>query len=298
METLRLANLTIELVDDPARTLSEERKKKIVDECIPVARDAFRNEGVTEADIIKHALEVPTGIYVSDQAEKIIAFTSSVVEELAGRKILYLEGTAVQQRNSGLYGLLTGLRILLGVEQDPAADWMLSTRTQSPIVFRNIALKYRLYPVVNSEPPSEIAKFATSFAAVVRDKYSEFAASEFRFDEGTLVQHRAYGRRDETTGQESGFCMYGDIDGEDFPWCDVENCSEEYRPVHAAINAFFRDDSRINVRDGDAVLIMGRLDNQVKQLAKHEVEKSFQKVSPSDVEIREFLAARFSRLIS
>jgi hypothetical protein len=263
METFFVGSLTVEIVEEPARSLPAARKAEIVRECIPVARRAFRNEGVLASDIIGHALKVPAAIFVRDNDRRIVAFSSAVTEQLGGHTILYLEGTAVEPeyQAAGLYGLLNGLRILHGVEKEPNADWLLSTRTQSPVVFRNMVKNYGLSPHPEYGADEDFKDAARDFAKVVWAKYSDFVSNEFLYDVDTQVQRRAYGKIDKETKKEQGFCMYGD----DIPWCDEKTFTGAALDLHRAINSFFKDGSKIDLSNGDAVVLLGRLDVKAAQ---------------------------------
>lgn len=242
METFQLGKFTIELVDDPATTLKPHQREELIRQSIPVARKGFRNEAVTESDIITHAIEISTGVYVKDAAGNLIGFSGCVPENVLGRTVIHLKGTVLlpEYQGVGLYGVLTPVRILREAERYDATELLIGTRTQSPVVYRFMSRKVGLYPKVDEPTPEELKPIAEAYAAIVREKHSDFQSKYgLDFDRDALVIRRAYGMVDEY-GNESGFCMYGD----DIPGRDDEE-----------VNRFIKDN--LDLPNGDAVLLIG-----------------------------------------
>ena len=269
MEIFEFPQFTIELVEDPSKTLDPAAKDQLVEQCIPVARHAFRNEGVGRNDIIKHAIKVPTAIFIKDKIGRLMAFSSSVVSEVGGRTMIYLEGTAIdsQYQGHGLYGLLVAIRILHAAETHDLHQPLICTRTQSPIVFRTMTKKLGVYPDPSRPTPPDIQRTAVEFAETVYRDYSDFRSRDgLQFDSSTLTMRRAYGKTDED-GNDVGFCMYG----ENIPWCDPQK-----DPQAEQINAFFRD--HVKLQNGDAFLLIGPYDRQKAMLL---LKNTVEKVDPS-----------------
>jgi hypothetical protein len=243
METYQLGNYTFDIVNDPAKTLSPDEKAKIISESIPVARKAFRNDGVTESDIILHAVEVPTGIYLKNADGRLIGFSSCLTELVGDKIIIHLEGAALapEYQGEGLYPILVVLRILYEAEKHDPAMLLIGTRTQSPIVYYSICEKLGLYPQIDAPIPADLQPVGSAYATLISEKHSDFKPKNgVDFDPSTFIIRRAYGGVDKDNN-EFGFCMYGNS----IPWLkDNER-----------INQFFKNNLDFN--DGDAFLLLG-----------------------------------------
>jgi hypothetical protein len=237
-------SLQFEIVDKPYLTLNPEYRASLTEECVPLARQAFKNEGVTTSDIITHAIRVPTAVFVRSNTGELVAFASSLVETVLNRSIVYLEGTAILPafQKRGLYSPLVALRILLGGKDLPEAAALVSTRTQSPLVMRTMVRKLGLYPRPGEPTPEDIKDVAVAFAAIVREKYSDFKSPDgLNFDRDRFIFRKAY-----------EFCMYGT----DIPWCGAKD--EE-------VDVFVRQ--YLDLPNGDTVLLIGPFDQRrAKQL--------------------------------
>jgi len=242
METFRLGDFTIDLIDNPEQTLEPSEKQKLTQESIPVARKAYRNENVTEYDIIIHAINVSTGVYMKDGGGKLIAFSTCVPETILGRTVIHLKATTLlpEYQGKGIYGIVTAVRILREAEKHDVKDLLIGTRTQSPLVYRFMC-RLGLYPQMHDLTPDSIKPIAEAYAGVIRDKHSEFKSRNgLEFDRDTLVIRHAYGTVDEK-GQESGFSMYGNRP----PWLKGDDETNEFVRRHLTLSA------------GDAFLMIG-----------------------------------------
>lgn len=269
METFSLADnsMTILLVQDPTKTLDEQAREVLIQECIPVARKAFGNDGVTESDIRLHVMGVSTAIFVKNADDRVIAFSTTVLKADRTPPIIYLEGTAVlpEYQKYGFYGALVAMRILSGQERLAGQqDLLICTRTQSPIVFRFMSRKLGLYPRVEEPIPDDLARIAEEFALVIRNEHSDFLSKDgLVFNRDTFVMRKAYGIVD-AQGEEHGFCMFGD----NVPWVVDDE----------AVNDFIR--ANVNLQDGDAIILLGSYD---KEKALKVLDESLNKIAPLDV---------------
>lgn len=243
METFELGRFTVDVVDDPASNLTLDQREELIRESIPVARKGFKNEAVTESDIVTHALEVSTGVYARDASGSLIGFSSCVPESALGRTVIHLKGTVLlpEYQGGGLYPVLTAVRILREAERRGAADILIGTRTQSPIVYRFMSKSVGLHPKVDETIPEDLKPIAEAYAGIVRLKHSDFQSKHgLDFDCDQLIIRRAYGMVD-ASGNEQGFCMYGN----NIPWVTDD---EE-------VNVFIR--SKLDLHNGDAILLIG-----------------------------------------
>ena len=246
METYKVGDYTIEIVSDPMNTLSAIEREKVIRECIPVTRKAFRNEGVTETDVIIHAVEVSTGVYVKDKEGKIIGFSSCVLECLMDKNIIHLKGTALspEHQGEGIYPILIVLRILSEAEKHDSSNLLIGTRTQSPIVYYSTCEKLGLYPRINECIPDDIKPVGKAYATLISEKHSDFKPMNgVEFDPDTFIIRRAYGGVD-NNGNEFGFCMYGN----NIPW--LKN--------NEKVNNYIK--SNLDFNNGDAFLLLGPFD--------------------------------------
>ncbi len=274
METFKLGEFRIELMDDPAGTLSQEERNKIVAESIPVARKGFGNEGVTESDIYTHAIEVSTAVFVRNTSGQLLGFSGCVPETVLGRTVIHLKGSAVipEFQGHGFYSFLTPIRILNEAGRYGGSKMLIGTRTQSPVVFRFMSKKLGFFPKLDEPIPAELKPVAAAYAAVVREKHSDFKSkSGLQFDKDTFVIHRAYGGTNDR-GEEYGFCMYG----KNVPWIKDDE----------QVNKFMQN--QLDLNDGDAFLLLGYFSKE-KNLAT--LREAVNKLGPKDTGI----VARFNR---
>lgn len=246
METYTLGSFVVELVDDPERSLDEKIKEKYIRESIPSARKAYRNEKITEYDIIIHAINVSTGVYIKDANDTLIGFSTCVPETAEDFLVTHLKGTVMspEYQGHGIYGILTSLRILREAEKHTHGNLLVGTRTQSPIVFRMMTEKLGLYPNINENIPNAYKSVAETYARIIRDKHSEFKSVKgLEFDPETFIISRAYGAVDEK-GREYGFSMYG----EKIPWLKDNDKINNYIKEH------------LDIQNGDAFLLLGPFD--------------------------------------
>lgn len=211
MEKIKLVKYGIDIIDNPLETLSKSDRNKLVQACIPVARKGFGHEGITESDIELHALDVTTGIYVSNEQGEVVGFGGCVLEEVDGEKIVHLKGSAImpEHQSSGLYKIITPVRVLREVEKE-GTDLYVGSRTQNPRVFEFMSNVLGLYPQVDEDVPERMKTVAEGYASIVQNKHSDFVPKDgIVFDKNILAVRRAYGGVDEN-GEEFGFCMYGD----------------------------------------------------------------------------------------
>lgn len=266
MSSYQIGAKTIQIVDYPNTTLTRDDKEALMAPCIEVARAAFENEGVTEKDIVSHVFAVSVVIFVRDQKGRLESFASTVVETLGESRIVYLKGVAVSPhvKGAGISSLATALRILHVTKERDTENWFMSTRTQSPIVYRNYIKNFDLYPRPRPGEctPGNIKALADRLAPLVQEKHSDEQPKDgLRFDRDRLIMRGTYLLTDPATGVQRGFSMYGDH----IPWCDVDD----------EVNGFFKHN--LDLAGGDAVLILGRLD---REKAKAYLIRSVTKMDP------------------
>ncbi len=210
MRQITLENYVVRLIDNPNESLSTAERDELVQACSPVARKGFNNDGITANDIKIHALDVTTGIYISDKTGKVIGFGGTTQEIIDDKIVLHLKGTAImpEHQSKGLYHLITPLRAL-SEAQKIGPQVYIGTRTQNPRVFEFMSGQLRFYPQVKGENPEQISAIAEKYAKIVQDKHSDFHPKEFVFDKFSMVVRRAYGGTNPDRS-EFGFCMYGD----------------------------------------------------------------------------------------
>ncbi|MCL4486942.1 MAG: GNAT family N-acetyltransferase [Chloroflexi bacterium] len=228
----RSGQYRFQVVDNPSRTLDEAQKASLISQCCPVVRAAFGNPKITESDIVKHAIEVSTAIFVWHQDDRLIGFSSSVVDHAKGRDIVYLEGIVIDPKfhGLGLYSPLISLRILLGLRTLGTHQALVCTRISSPRIVKTMIRGFGLYPKPGTATPEHLRDAADEFADKVRRDHSDFQGS--RFDREHLVVRQAYG---------PGFCMYGD---------DLPRCGDDKE-----IDDFV--EQNLNYKDGDAFFMIG-----------------------------------------
>lgn len=244
-EEINLDEYTIEVIDNPSNDLDSKVLEEMASQCVPVARKAFGNEGMTKSDALIHALEADTGIYVRDDSDQIVGFGSCVLEEISGEKIIHLKGTAISPEHTGqgLYKVITPLRALRENEKVDG-DFFIGSRTQNPIVVQYMSKELEMYPRPGVETPPDIRKLSESYAEYIQRKHSDFVPEAgITFIPEDNVVKRVYGGRD-PDGNEFGVCMYGD--GEE----DVPTARDEQ------VDEFVR--SRLDFENGDAMILMSR----------------------------------------
>jgi hypothetical protein len=244
---VKSGSFSFEIVDRPSETLDPEYKALLIAESCEIAKKAFRNDGVTDADVVKHAIDVSTAIFLRDSSDRLIGFSSTVVTQVNGRDIVYLEGTALHPdfQGRGLYGPVIALRTLLGLLAVGTSRSLVSTRISSPRILKTMVREFSLYPNPYVDTPEEFKELAEMFADIVRLNHSDFQGSTF--DREHLVVRRAYARA--ATGE--GFCMYD----KDMPWCEND---KHHTQDDRAMDEFVRQ--HLNYNDGDAFLMIGICD--------------------------------------
>jgi len=242
-ETFFLQDYIVYLVDNPLG-MGSSLKESLIKKCIFIARKGFNNEKVSENDVLIHALDVDTGVYISDRKD-LIAFGGGVVDEVEGEKILHLKGTAIIPEHQGkkLYQIITSLRALK--ESEKFRDFYVGSRTQNPRVFEFMTKNFDMWPKMGVEIPKEIKEVAGKYANYVQNKHSDFIPTNgIVFDKNNLIVRRAYGFVGEN-GDESGFCMYGD---------SLPSTKDQ------SINEYFK--SNLNHNDGDAFILFGNFNKK------------------------------------
>lgn len=241
MITYELNKFIVEVVDNPAESLSKKDRADLIQQAIPVTRKAFGNEGVTETDVITHAIEVSTAVFIKDQHNRLLAFSTCVPEYVGMHTVIHLKGTAVypEIQGEGLYSILIPLRVLFEAEKHKSKELLVGTRTQNPRVYEK-TVKLGLYPRFDKPTPDYLKPIAKEYAALVREKHSDFKSKRgLEFDMDNLIVRRAYGNVN-AKGEEETFCMYGD---------NVPNARDE------RVNEFIR--KNLNFKNGDVVLLIG-----------------------------------------
>ena len=245
LERLSLEDYTIEIIDNPD-ALDEEEKKSLVSACIPVAREGFKNDDITENDIRIHAIEGTTGVYLKNKQGDIIGFGGSVSEIIQEKTVLHLKGTVLlpEYQGKGLYKIITPLRVLRESEKI-GEDFYVGTRTQNPKVFGFMSRKLDLFPKASEQTPEEIRDIAEGYAKLVQEKHSDFIPKEgIIFNRDTSVVKRAYGYVNKD-GEEFGLCMYG----KNIPQSDYD-----------VINKFI--ERNLDLNNGDALILLGKFDKE------------------------------------
>lgn len=244
IETFELENYIVEMIDNPLR-LDHSKKTSLLEQCISVARNGFKNENITKSDIETHALDVKTGIYIRNKKE-LIGFGGAIIENINGNNILHLKGTAILPAHQGkkIYRIITSMRVLR--EAEKSNDFYIGSRTQNPRVLEFMTKTLEGWPRVNEQIPDKIKNIAYHYANHIQNNHSDFIPEKgIVFNRDLLVVEKAYGFRDEN-GIEQGFCMYGN---------SVPNAKDQRINSHITSN--------LNFQNGDAFIILGDFNKEV-----------------------------------
>jgi hypothetical protein len=245
MKSLKLGELTFEIVHRPLETLTKELMEEYKTASVPAARNGFGNPNITESDIELHVLKSNTTIFVRDVSGSILGFSSSDIINVNGTPIIYLQGTAISRtdQGKGIYNVFNPLRIVCEMDGLGLTEAYVGTRTQSPITFWNMVKKFEMFPRPKQETPEEIGKIAESLAQDLYDNHSDFQhPGGLTFNPKTLVHKMAYGNM--VNGVPTGFCMYGN----NIPWVKEDQ----------EINDFLR--ANVDFQNGDAMILLGKVD--------------------------------------
>jgi len=241
MNTYDVGEYVVEVVDNPSQTLSDRERHSLIQQAIPVTRKAFGSEGITESDVIAHAIEVSTAVYIKNKIGELLAFSTCVPEKIENSIVIHLKGTAVRPeiQGEGLYSILIPLRILFEAQKHNGKDLLIGTRTPNPRVYEKV-VKLGLYPRINEPTPDYLKPIAKEYAAIVRQKHSDFQSKKgLEFDADKLIARRAYGIFKEN-GEEETYSMLGD---------NIPSARDE------RITEFMK--KNLNYKNGDAVILIG-----------------------------------------
>lgn len=89
----------IELVHRPAETLSFERRSRLSAGLTSVAREAFRSDGITQSQVIRHSIETTMVAYVH-RAGAPVGFASAALLELSQGPLASLAASRCETRAS------------------------------------------------------------------------------------------------------------------------------------------------------------------------------------------------------
>ncbi len=216
----------------PGAALEGDAREALLEACVLAARSGFGSDQIPVSDILIHAIEVEYGMYLYDEHEVLMGFSSAQILDLeteAGKaaRVLYLEGTAIHQdfQGAGAYYPFIVARCALGLAV--GAD-VLATRTANPIVCRSLG-RFACYPFDRAVPLGEVAQATAAYAY---DNLSDYQAEGgLDFDQSVGVVHRAY------EGAMSSSVA----------WSGVPSIDDHFRS-HAHLEA------------GDAILVAAQLD--------------------------------------
>jgi hypothetical protein len=191
-EKIELEGYVVNIIDEPLEELSKDEQTRFGEGCVPVARKGFGNDGITLSDILLHALDVNTGIYIEDDKGEIVGFGGSVPEEIYNRTVLHLKGTAIHpdHQSKKLYNIITPVRVLRDVEK-LGSNVFIGSRTQSPVVFTYMSQKLGFFPQVDAKTPETIQLMSEGYAQRAREKHSDFNTS-FRFEINGGIVKKVY----------------------------------------------------------------------------------------------------------
>ena len=237
MKKFSIGGWVLEVVQYPLETLSQLEQDNYCRESVPITRAAFGSDKITESDVRLHALDSSTTVFLRDNGEKLMGFSSSIIKKIENKSIIYLQGTVIKKdlQGKGLYGLCIPLRIMseieklkqIGVEEN---EIFISTRTQSPIIYK-VMTNLGLFPQPFVKTPAEITELGEQFAQELYDKHSDFRTpGGLNFDKENLVMRNSYDK-----------CMYG----ENIPFIGEQ-----------IIDDFMK--SKLNFQNGDAFVILGK----------------------------------------
>lgn len=202
--------VVLELMREPRITLDHGRLETLVAELVPLMREAFGNDQITERDAAQAVIDVPYSAVVhrSGVLEGVTSAGVLALDDLLG-PILYLGGAALasHRQGKGHYQTLLLTRFAIGSVVGAAH---FTTRTQSPIVCR--ALKsYLPYPFTPGTEHHQAA--ARQIARHLQDEHDARLTApqgEPSFDESTGVVRGAYGQ---SLYSETPWSGDADIDG-------------------------------------------------------------------------------------
>ncbi len=245
MKKIELNDLVYELVSHPFETLSPKEIEEYRRGSVPAAREGFGFDGITESDVELHALKTSTTVFVREKSGGLLGFSSSDVVTIEDDvPVIYLQGTVLAKagQRRGVYNVVNPLRILTEMTSLGVDEALVGTRTQNPVVFKNMVRKLGLFPQPERETPELFSVLAKSLAQVLYDYHSDFKHPDgLQFDEKSLVARMAYGKLDES-GNPKGICMYGTL-----PWADDDE----------VVNEFLR--KNVDFQNGDAMILLGKV---------------------------------------
>jgi len=249
----KAGDMSYEIVKRPLESLSDTEKEDYRKGCIFVARDGFGNPDITESDIEMHVFNSSHTIFARDSSGEILGFSSSSLESVLDQPVVYLQGVSIAKKaqGSGIFRVIAPLTIVLEMEKEGLSEAYMAARTQNPILFKAMVDKCGMHPRPGVAVPEDIADIGADLARLLYEEHSDFQSSQgLVFDRDLLIQRKAYGLvRD---GKEVGLCMYGD----NIPYCKRDR----------KVNRFF--DDNLDFRDGDAFIMVGKVDygSAVRQL--------------------------------
>lgn len=175
---------------------------------VRVARQAFRNQGIPESEVLSYAVDVPLAVYVS-AAGSTVGFASAATIDSTRGPVVFLEGTVLGAGAQGrhLYDLLIGYR-MTALAPPASREILVATRTQNPVVARRLVDFGFDRPGAIAEdlrePAGMVAKFAHGRHA------GHLASGGLAFDSATGICRSAYAEQLYRTMPRSGDA---DIDG-------------------------------------------------------------------------------------
>ena len=235
MIELQLGDLAAEVWPSPRTNIPESRRADLLDDLWELVRDGFAPiaDVVDDADVEKFLLGAEVGIYVFDQGRCRAVFMVDAIELASGR-VLYLALAAVHSslRGSGFYLPMVLLRLTLGRVWS-CAWW--ATRTANPLVAETFG-RFDPYPW-RDDQASQAA--ATELGAELRSRFSVGdTPAPHEFDVRTGVLTAAY------------------------PIALYDSLPSGGRP--RVRDHFAR---HVDFQRGDALLLLGPLDDAIDQLA-------------------------------
>jgi hypothetical protein len=232
---LIVSGAELEVWRSAASAMPEERVASLMPDLRELVRDAFPGlaPSVGDEDLVRHTLGPTFGAY-QFAGGRVRALATADSFDLEHGRTLYFSLSAIHSslRGRGLYEQMLLLRIAIG--RSMGCQWW-ATRTQSPIVGHSFD-RFGCYPWLDDEITPIVA---TEVSAVLYEEFSALGRREGEmFNPTTGVLHDAY-----PTGPY-----------ETIPAVD-----------NARVRAHF--DAYVDSSSGDALLLVGKLDDMVEQLA-------------------------------
>ncbi len=235
MIEMRLAGLPAEVWPTPATSMPGPFRDSLMPDLWDLLRDGFSAIAAIadDDDLVHHYLDATAAAYVFDDARCRGVCTVDPIE-MASTRVLYLSGANLHSslRGQGLYRPLILLRMAFGRRW--GCEWW-ATRTVNPLVVDSYR-GFDPYPLVSGE---ERRAVAPELAAVLYARVGVLEAQTDRaFDPNNGVLGRVYPTHPYDSPPAEG--------------------SPEVRRYFA---------SHVDHECGDAVLLLGRLDDAIAQVA-------------------------------